>query len=280
MLVGLALVRYLARGNREKASRSTQERLLVEHLARDEISDEEYHQRREALRDGSPISHRGLRSTASGSDFTPAMAYSALTPVYDVTLEVLGFGRSFKAAVAQLADVTPGEALLDLGCGTGTLLQALIARQPAATFTGIDPDPQVLSVARRRLAHSPRPVELVEGYAQDLPFPDESFDVVISTLIFHHMPDPVKVSALHEVRRVVSSKGRFLLVNFGAPPSLLARPLLAIGSFFDGRENIRANLAGELPGMLTAAGFQVHEVSRPHRGVRHLLAHPVVPPNQ
>lgn len=179
MLVGLALVRYLARGNREKASRSTQERLLAEHLARGEISDEEYHQRRKALRDGSPISHRGLRSTASGSDFTPAIAYSALTPVYDVTLEVLGFGRSFKAAVAQLADVTPGEALLDLGCGTGTLLQALIARQPAATFTGIDPDPQVLSVARRRLAHSPRPVELVEGYAQDLPFPDESFDVVI-----------------------------------------------------------------------------------------------------
>ena len=87
--------------------------------------------------------------TARRSTFTPALAYSVLTPVYDTALEVLGFGRLFKAAAAELAEVEPGETALDLGCGTGTLLQALVARQPAARFTGIDPDPQVLAVARR-----------------------------------------------------------------------------------------------------------------------------------
>jgi ubiquinone/menaquinone biosynthesis C-methylase UbiE len=61
--------------------------------------------------------------------------------------------------------------LLNMGCGTGTLLQALVARQPEARFTWIDPDPQVLAIARRRLRASTR-AEVVEGYAQDLPFPE------------------------------------------------------------------------------------------------------------
>lgn len=216
-------------------------------------------------------------SKASRTAFTPALAYSVLTPVYDVALEVLGFGRAFKRAVVELADVQPGEAVLDLGCGTGTLLQALVARHPDARLTGIDPDHRVLDVARRRL----RPgepgagrVELVEGYAQELPFPDGSFDLVVSTLIFHHLPDAVKVAALGEVRRVLAPHGRFVLVDLGPPPTRVARALLAIGSLFDGRENMRANLAGELPAMLVAAGFEVVEIGQPHRGVRPLLARP------
>ena len=209
--------------------------------------------------------------TATRSTFTPALAYSVLTPAYDTALEVLGFGRSFKAAVAELADVQPGEVVLDLGCGTGTLLQALVARQSKARFTGIDPDPKVLSMARRRLQGSTQ-VELVEGYAQSLPFPHASFGLVVSTLIFHHLGDPVKLAALAEVRRVLAPHGRFLLVDFGVPPTRVARVLLRVGSLFDGRENMRANLAGELPEMLAAAGFEVAEVGRPHRGVRHLLA--------
>jgi hypothetical protein len=77
---------------------------------------------------------------------------------------------------------------------------------------------------------------------------------------------------------MLTPHGRFLLVDFGAPPTRAARVLLTIGRLFDGRANMRANLAGELPDMVTAAGFEVAEVSRPHRGVRHLLARPQVGP--
>ena len=221
----------------------------------------------------SPDRRSASAPSARRSAFTPALAYSVLTPVYDLALEVLGFGRPFKAAVAELAEVTSGATVLDLGCGTGTLLQALVARQPEGRFTGIDPDPRVLAIARRRLQHNTE-VELLEGYAQDLPFPDAAFELVISTLIFHHIPDPVKRAALAEVRRVLTPHGRFLLVDFGAPPTRTARVLLTLGSLFDGRDTMLANLAGELPRMVAAAGFDVTEVGQSHRGVRHLLARP------
>ena len=93
---------------------------------------------------------------ARRSTFIPALAFPVLTPVDDIALDVLGFGRSFKAAVAELAEVKRGETVLNMGCGTGTLLQALVARQPEARFTWIDPDPQVLAIARRRLQASTR----------------------------------------------------------------------------------------------------------------------------
>jgi len=73
---------------------------------------------------------------------------------------------------------------------------------------------------------------------------------------------------------VLVPHGRFLLVDFGAPPTRTARALLAIGSLFDGRANMRANLAGELPNMVAAAGFEVVQVGQPRRGVRHLLGRP------
>jgi len=90
--------------------------------------------------------------------------------------------------VARVADVAAGEDVLDLGCGTGTLLQALITAQPRAHYVGVDPDPRVLGVARRRLGRHANTVRLVEGYGTELPFGDDRFDLVVSTLVFHHLP--------------------------------------------------------------------------------------------
>ena len=202
--------------------------------------------------------------------FKPALAYQVLTPLYDLALEVLGFGRSFKDGIARLAEVGTGQDVLDLGCGTGTLLQALVARQPDGRYVGLDPDPQVLARARRRLTGAT--VELLEGYGEELPFEADTFDLVVSTLMFHHLTDAAKQATLAEVGRVLRPAGRLLLVDFGRPRSGLPRTLLTVGSIFDGRHNMRANLAGELPALLNAAGFTVSEVHPPHREVHYLLA--------
>jgi SAM-dependent methyltransferase len=157
------------------------------------------------------------------------------------------------------------------------LLRALITQQPAAHYVGLDPDPRILAIARRGLSGLDQDLEVVNGYAQDLSFGDDRFDLVVSTLVFHHMPDRAKRAALREVTRVLRPTGRFLLVDFGQPATWMSRALLMIGSLFDGRRNMRANLAGELPVMLSDAELDVTELRPPFRGVRYLLARPKSP---
>ena len=210
----------------------------------------------------------------SSRSYKPALAYRVLTPLYDGAVELAGFGSAFKRHVAALLHVQPAEAVLDLGCGTGTLLAALVDSEPAASYVGVDPDPEVLAIARRRLAGTNGQVELATAYAQDLPFPDAHFDAVVSTLVFHHLPDDVKGQTLTEVRRVLRSDGRFLLVDVGRPQSRLGQVLLGLGSLFDGRANTRANRAGELPVMVQGAGFAVTEAATPYRAMLYLRARP------
>src|SRR3954470_816502 len=141
-------------------------------------------------------------STSAGA-FKPALAFGVLTPLFDIATALLGFGGRFAEEVAGLADVRPGDSVLDLGCGTGRVLAALVNREPSAGFVGVDPDLRVLAIARRRLEEVGGTAELRRGYAQGLPFPAGTFDLVLSTLVFHHLADDTKRTTLAEVARVL-----------------------------------------------------------------------------
>lgn len=204
--------------------------------------------------------------------FTPGLAFHLLTPLYDRATDLLGFGRPFRDRTIKALRMEDGEAVLDVGCGTGTLLARLAARYPHALFAGIDADRRMLDRARARLAGNPR-IELMQAYAQSLPFPDGAFDAAVSTLIFHHLTPRAKPAAIAEISRVLKPSGRFLLADFGPPESVPQRALLTIASLFDGIENMRANLEGRLPQLLEQAGFRVTEPVRRFRAVQFLLAY-------
>ncbi|WOV91096.1 MAG: methyltransferase domain-containing protein [Candidatus Zeuxoniibacter abyssi] len=101
------------------------------------------------------------------------------------------------------------ERLLDVGCGTGELLRHLSAAHPAPLLSGIDPVAEMLSVARRKLGTA---IDLREGWAENLPFDSQRFDVVVSCNMFHYILHPA--DSLGEMRRVLRSGGRLVITDW------------------------------------------------------------------
>ena len=143
----------------------------------------------------------------------PAAGKDWLLPIYDPLSTLLGVERVHRRLLEQ-ADVQPGSRILEVGCGTGNL--AVLAKRliPAAEVTGIDPDPKALARARRKAQRRGVLVRFDLAYAEQLPFPDASFDRVLSALMLHHLGSQAKVPALREVRRVLKPGGSLHLADF------------------------------------------------------------------
>jgi ubiquinone/menaquinone biosynthesis C-methylase UbiE len=105
--------------------------------------------------------------------------------------------------------VQPHDRVLDVGCGTGELLTRLAAKYPEARLAGLDPVPEMLKVARRKLSAK---VELRVGWANELPWPDDSFDIVVSCNMFHYITHPVE--AVREMERVLRPRGKMVITDW------------------------------------------------------------------
>jgi ubiquinone/menaquinone biosynthesis C-methylase UbiE len=132
-----------------------------------------------------------------------------------VTLLTLGRERRFRQRLLDLARLAPGESVLDIGCGTGTL--AIAAKRNVGTageVHGIDASPEMIARARHKSKRARLDVVFDVAPAQSLPFPDARFDVVLSTVMLHHLRRAAREEAVREVRRVLKPGGRFLAVDF------------------------------------------------------------------
>ena len=113
-----------------------------------------------------------------------------------------------RATLARLR-MRPDDRVLDVGCGTGELLSRIAAKHPGASLAGIDPVPQMLAVARKKLSDK---VDLRLGWANELPWPEGSFDVVVSCNMFHYVTHPV--AAIREMQRVLRPGGQILITDW------------------------------------------------------------------
>ena len=136
---------------------------------------------------------------------------------YDCTvwLAFLGKENSFREKVLNLARVVSGESVLDVGCGTGTLAIAAKKRVGAVgTVHGLDASIEMLATAEKKARRAAVEVFFKSGVAEALPFPEAQFNVVLSTVMLHQLPQKARLQCAREIRRVLKPDGRVLVVDF------------------------------------------------------------------
>ena len=188
--------------------------------------------------------------------YIPALRYDILTPFYDTVVGSTTREKLFKQALVEQAKIQGNHLVLDLACGTGTLTILLKRGAPQAEIVGIDGDPKILDLAKEKARAGNFEVQFDEGMSFALPYRDESFDRVVSSLFFHHLTRENKVKTLREVFRVLKRGGEFHVADWGLPANLLMRFSSRFIQLLDGFETTADNFGGLLPELIADAGFE------------------------
>lgn len=212
-------------------------------------------------------------SSKSNYKFAPAFIFDFFTPFYDLIIEQGGLGKDLQEKIIKHAEIKDGENILDVGCGSGGLLIRIKRKFSKTKLVGVDPDKNILRIAKDKIEKENLDIELEQSFAEKLPFKSSSFDLVISSLTFHHLPTEIKKKTLKEIYRVLKNNGKFLLADIGKPNTLFWK----IKFLFDPErllstgEYMKDNLEGKIPKLLEEAGFIVKEITPRHRGIQFLL---------
>lgn len=197
---------------------------------------------------------RGPReSDGPRAGYVYAARWAALGALYDSLVAMTLPESQFREALTEAAQVSGGQRVLELGCGTGS--QTVLLARAGASVTAVDGDAMALSRARRKLSAAGLHADVRLGVVEDLPYLDGAFDAVLSSLLFHHLDSASKRTALAQARRVLRVGGRFVLLDFDRPQTVWGWVVSPVMRAFDGFSNTEDNWCGRLPGLLAEAGF-------------------------
>lgn len=193
--------------------------------------------------------------TNTDQEYIPALSYRFLTPFYDFVQKYIVRDLRYKTRLIEQADIRPGQHVLDLGCGTGTLAIMVKRIQPSAEVVGLDADPDMLKVAKYKSAQLKAPVKFDVGFTNKLPYPDAAFDRILSSIMIHHLKTPDKEMTAHEVFRILKPGGQLHVIDFGKPVTWYGKLL---GPFLHGFEEANDNIDGRLPEIFGAPGLKTN----------------------
>jgi demethylmenaquinone methyltransferase / 2-methoxy-6-polyprenyl-1,4-benzoquinol methylase len=165
-----------------------------------------------------------VAETLSDRNRAAQQLFAPIAGSYDRYARLLSFGQDgrWRTFLVSRIEATPGETVLDVACGTGSVALDLAERY-GCTVVGVDQSADMLAAGRRRVASaglSDR-MTLLEARAESLPFADESFDGLTFTYLLRYVDDPG--ATLRELARVVRPGGRIAALDFHVPRNPLAR---------------------------------------------------------
>jgi ubiquinone/menaquinone biosynthesis C-methylase UbiE len=192
--------------------------------------------------------------------YVPALGHDFLTPLYDPLIRWFIREGKFKHRLVEQAQISKGDHVLDIGCGTGTLALMVKQAHPQAEVVGLDGDAKVLAIAKAKAAKARVDLLLEQGMSYQMPYQDNSFDRVLSSLMLHHLSTDNKKRTFSEALRVLRSGGELHVVDFGPPRTLYSRLVAFVAAR---SEQAQVNIRGLLPEMFREAGFkQVEETGQ------------------
>lgn len=151
-----------------------------------------------------------------------------MIPTYDSYMRKITLGREqvLRESTVKLAQIKPGDSVLEVGCGTGTL--TLAAKRQAGSsghVYGIDILPGMVDYSRRKAAQAKEDITFQVGGIDDIPFPENQFDVVMCSFMIFHLEEDTRRKGIAEIYRVLKPKGRLLIVDLALPPQPVQRAI-------------------------------------------------------
>ncbi|HXV80812.1 MAG TPA: class I SAM-dependent methyltransferase [Candidatus Binatia bacterium] len=183
--------------------------------------------------------------------YIPAAGHDWVLPFYDPMMKLLG-GEKVRRTLLDQAAIQPGQCVLDIGCGTGSLVVLIKRLNPEVRVIALDPDPKALARARRKAKHASVSIKFDQGFSHELPYPEASIDRVFSSFMLHHIPSDKREKTLKEVRRVLSPDGFFYLLDFDGPES---RGVSSLGRMIHSSQHLKENSEHRILALMTQAGF-------------------------
>jgi ubiquinone/menaquinone biosynthesis C-methylase UbiE len=172
-------------------------------------------------------------------------------PLYDPFVKLFG-GDTARRTLLDQAIVGPGHRVLDIGCGTGTLTTLIKGLYPDVNVVGLDPDPKALARAKRKAERAAVSIRLDQGFSNELPYPDASFNRVFSTFMFHHLQMDEKEKTLCEVRRVLTPGGSLHMLDFAGAE---AKGCELLTRYFQSSHRLKDNSEERILTLMNRAGF-------------------------
>jgi len=199
--------------------------------------------------------------------YLPAAGHDLFLPFYDPLVRLLGGNRARQILIDQ-ANLQPDQRILDIGCGTGTLVVQLKQEHEDLEVVGLDPDPKALERARKKARRARVSVQLDQGFSDELPYESGTFDRVFSSFMFHHLEEQSREGTFREVVRVLKPAGSFHLLDFAGGKSGSHGRL---ADFIHSSHRLKDNEQDAIVHMMRRAGFKHAQKTRDGRMLFDLL---------